>query len=1200
MVASVFLLFTAGLENSQPPERLADVTMQTSGVGESRDEQSGAPLAVEAQGDPAPALADNGKKADAGSSSPLMLRPADSGKEVYTSSTLGDGQTAVVRWDSASGTPAFLTGSITPPPAAATADAALAFLGQNSALYRIEDPGSEMVVSRQESDELGMTHVHLQQMHQGVPVFGSGIAVHFGADGKIVAVNGRYVPDISLVATAAVSKENAVAVARTDLGNDAATAAEDPRLYVLTPDGEQPVLAWKVDLTAEEPPLKMVYFIDAHSGKVAGRYDALENVKNRRTYTASNGTSLPGSLLITEGGSSTDAVAQTAHNNTGTTYDYYFNTFSRDSFNGAGATLTTTVHYSSSYNNAFWNGSQMVYGDGDGSVFDPLGNSLDVVAHELTHAVTQYSAGLVYSYQSGALNESYSDVFGVMVDRDDWLLGDDVYTPNTPGDALRSLSDPTLYGQPAHMNNYVDTTSDNGGVHINSGIPNKAAYNVATSIGKDKMEKIWYRSLTVYLNSGSQFTDARDASIQAATDLYGSGSPEVTAVQNGFSAVGIGGSQTSDTTARIEIDHTYRGDLVVTIGAGDPNSPAWSTTVTNRQGGSADNLYTTVDIAGGAAYLPPDWQNRWFLKVYDAAGYDTGQISRFAITDHGTTYTATDTPVAVNDYQTVYSFIPTADATPPTVTGVSPSSGASGVNADSNITATFSESLNAGTVNASSFTLVRQQDGAPVSALVTYDNSTRTATLDPASNLAYSTTYTATATTAITDTAGNPLAQNHQWSFTTAPPPKNYFFTWYDMNSAGMKDWLIMGNPSTATASASFNIAVGGSQINSTPVTVQPGQTASVTAPGVIGGPVKMSSLGGTSQIVSKRTLYGNSFEEINAMEETRLDSHYYFTWYDAQSPGARNWILVSNPGTTAVEADIYIAGSRMNQTPYRIEAGGSLTPEFRGLMGGPVEVMAYEPGNPSAPRDVIASQRVLWNGNFNEVMGIPSAELASDYLFTWYDMQSAGARTWLLIGNSSNSQDLAAEIWIGGQRMTDPATGNPWLRVPAGGSTAQVFPGVMNGPVEIKGYNAASYNPDSPGSPNLNFYTSERSLFGSSFEEVAGYPTSRLSPVYYFSWYDQRSAGSRDWVLVTNPGTSEVKAEIWIAGTRMTTVTIAPGASQAPMFNGIMSGPVEVRGYDSASYDPGNPGSPNRNIYTSQRVMWNGNFNEVEGMVLD
>ncbi len=1135
-----------------------------------------------------------------GSSPTVNLGSPDSGREAASESFLKDGQAASIRWDKDTGAPVFLTGSITPPAGESPFAEAVAFLGVNKDIFQMTDPVSELVAGRQSVDEIGMAHVQMAQVYKGVPVFGAGMAVHFSADNKIQTVNGHYIPGIAVSTDPDISVDAAVSTALSDYSAPAAASSfEPPLLVIYSQGGTQSILAWKITLANEDPPARMVYFVDAHNGAIAAHYDALEAAKNRRTYTAGNGTSIPGTLLITEGGSSSDYVVQAAHDNIGLTYDYYFNTFGRDSYNGAGATLTSTVHYSNGYNNAYWNGQQMVYGDGDGNVFSPLSLGLDVVAHELTHGVTQSTADLVYSYQSGALNESYSDVFGAMVDRDDWLMGEDVYTPHTPGDALRSLSNPTLYGQPDNMSNYVNTTSDNGGVHTNSGIPNKAAYNIATAIGKDKMEKIWYRTLTVYLNSGSQFTDARDASVQAATDLYGSNGPEVLAVQNGFAAVGIGAGQTSNQTARIEINHTYRGDLVVTLGVGDPASPAWSTVVSNRAGGSADNIYQTVDISAAAAQLPPNWQNRWYLKVYDAAGQDQGSIVKFAITDNGTTYTAVDTPAPVLDYQTVYSYLPSQDSTPPTVQAVSPANGATAYTS-TDVSASFSEDLRAASVTPSSLTLTRHDTGAPVAGTVTYDGAHRTINLNPTTNLAYSTMYDAKVSVEVTDLAGNHLAQDYTWSFSTSPIPKLYYFTWYDQQSSGMKDWIVMGNPATEVAPVGFDVYVGGQKMTESPMIVTPGNSSAASFAGTMGGPVKTESLDGKQEIVSKRTLFSDSFEEITALAEDRLDSTYYFTWYDSQSNGARNWVLVANPGATPLDADIYIAGQKMNATPYHIAAGGNVTPEFPGVMSGPVMVVGYEPGNPLTPRQIIASQRVLWNGRFNEVVGIPSRELENEYLFTWYDNQSAGAKDWVLIANPNNDKQLAAEIWIGGQRMTNSATGDQYFEVPPGKNVTPLFAGVMNGPVVVRGYDAATYVPDAPGNTALKFYTTQRSLFGQSFEEVSGYGVGRLSSIYHFSWYDQVSAGSRNWVLVTNPTASEVKAEVWIAGTRMTVLTIAPGATETPTFPGVMSGPVEVRGYDSATYNPNNPGTPNRNVFTSQRVMWNGNFNEVEGMVLN
>lgn len=207
-------------------------------------------------------------------------------------------------------------------------------------------------------------------------------------------------------------------------------------------------------------------------------------------------------------------------------YDYYKQTFGRDSYDDQGSPILSFTHVNryggqDNRNNAAWIGDKMIYGDGDGRTFTALAGANDVVAHEITHGVTQETANLEYRNQSGALNESFSDVFGYFVDNEDFLMGEDVYTPNRSGDALRSMSNPERFGQPAHMNGYVRTAEDNGGVHTNSGIPNKAAYNTIQAIGIQKSEQIYYRALTQYLASNSDFRDAKAALYQSALDLYG-------------------------------------------------------------------------------------------------------------------------------------------------------------------------------------------------------------------------------------------------------------------------------------------------------------------------------------------------------------------------------------------------------------------------------------------------------------------------------------------------------------------------------------------------------------------------------------------------------------------------------------------------------------------------------------------------------
>jgi Zn-dependent metalloprotease len=220
------------------------------------------------------------------------------------------------------------------------------------------------------------------------------------------------------------------------------------------------------------------------------------------------------------------------------------------------------VHFDVNYDNAFWDGRQMVYGDGDGELFNRFTIAVDVIGHELTHGVTEYEAGLVYYDQPGALNESMSDVFGTLVkqrilnqtaDAADWLIGEGLFTSKVNGTAIRSMKAPgTAYDdpvigkdpQPAHMKNYVKLPrwDDNGGVHINSGIPNHAFYLTAMEIGGnawDKAGKIWYIALRDMLRYNANFQSAADKTFQVAGVLFGSGSKEQLAVKNGWAGVGI-------------------------------------------------------------------------------------------------------------------------------------------------------------------------------------------------------------------------------------------------------------------------------------------------------------------------------------------------------------------------------------------------------------------------------------------------------------------------------------------------------------------------------------------------------------------------------------------------------------------------------------------------------------------------------------
>ncbi|QHA92455.1 peptidase M4 family protein [Bacillus sp. N1-1] len=512
------------------------------------------------------------------------------------------------------GTPSFVSGKLTKASSQNPNEVLFDYLNDQKSMYKFSGSSAQdafQIISK-EKDDLGFTVFRLQQFHEGTPVYGSTQTAHIDESGVLTAVSGTVIPDLGskkeLKKTTKFKKQDAIKKAEEDLGFSPTYEQKPESNLVVYAEGESPTYAYHVTLNFLSPePGNWQYIIDATSGEVLTSFNALHEAKKEGvgkpggggaitgtiqtasgtgvlgdqktfntllssstyylkdttrgggifTYDAANRTKLPGSLWADADNAfnaNYDAAAVDAHYYAGATYDYYKDVFNRDSYDGNGAPLESTVHYGRNYNNAFWNGSQMVYGDGDGSTFVSLSGGEDVVAHELTHAVTDTTADLIYQNESGALNESMSDVFGTLVEyhdnnNPDWLIGEDIYTPGTSGDALRSMSDPSQFGDPDHYSVRYTGTQDNGGVHINSGIMNKAAYLLSeggtfygvsvSGIGKDKLGAIYYRTLTQYLTASSNFSQMRAAAVQAATDLYGSSSSEVQSVKQAFNAVGV-------------------------------------------------------------------------------------------------------------------------------------------------------------------------------------------------------------------------------------------------------------------------------------------------------------------------------------------------------------------------------------------------------------------------------------------------------------------------------------------------------------------------------------------------------------------------------------------------------------------------------------------------------------------------------------
>ncbi|MCG7407871.1 M4 family metallopeptidase [Paenibacillus sp. ACRRX] len=430
----------------------------------------------------------------------------------------------------------------------------------------------------------GTQHYRLQQYIKGIPVYGAEQTIHLDKKGDISSYLGSIVTSSteSLESLPKLSSTDAISIANADAEKKVGKLGEPQKtptatLYYYPLDGVTHLVYFTEVNVLEPQPLRTHYFIDAASGDVVQKYDLLEevaatgtgvlgdsktfeatyasgayNLKDAtrgngiHTFSANNSSSLPGTVVKSTTTNFTDRAAVDAHAYASKVYDYYFNKFGRNSLDGNGFLIKSTVHYGYNYSNAFWNGVQIVYGDGNSTTYYPFSADLDVVGHELTHGLTEFTANLNYYGESGAINESISDIFGNNIQKKNWLLGDDIHRQ---GKAIRSLQNPTLYNQPDHYSNRYTGSSDNGGVHINSGINNKVFYLLSeggthynvnvNAIGRDVAAGIFYHALVYYLTPTSNFSALRAAAIQSAKDLYGANSFQAASVTSAYQAVGV-------------------------------------------------------------------------------------------------------------------------------------------------------------------------------------------------------------------------------------------------------------------------------------------------------------------------------------------------------------------------------------------------------------------------------------------------------------------------------------------------------------------------------------------------------------------------------------------------------------------------------------------------------------------------------------
>jgi bacillolysin len=601
-----------------------------------------------------------------------------------------------IYWDDRMKIPKFIKGKLSKPSSENPKTIACTFLEDNRSLLDMQQGLDEKLeVSTQETDKNGFHHLSFHQTLSGIPVFEGSIQVHINPEGEVIAYKDNRITDVDVSLEPDVTEQSAVKTALVDLGAEKKIKESNARLSLYRNSEKKLHLVWEVRLLESGEFGSRYYYIDAHTGELLYKFAQIRNALSRKTYTAHGQYDLPGELLLEDDKMTTDdEVAVAAHEHAKTIYDYYKDTFDRDSYDNMGATIVSTVHYGQNYNNAQWGDEvrQLIFGDGDGFRFKPLAFALDIVAHEFTHAVSSNTAHFAYREESGALDESFADIFGILISNGDpitnWEIGEEVYTPGFKGDALRDLSDPIKYGQPDHIDNCMHLNSgelpdlnknDNGYVHVNNGVPNKVAYLIIeggthngipiAGIGRKKAEQIYYLALTAYLSSSTlsrwTFEEARMALLNACRQLYGDNGIEYTAIKNAWAAVGIGQPAGDLLVVEKEVspnflipDHDPKGiqssiyvseeshikDIRVYVNIIHPRvrelkisliSPSGENFVLHdRMGISEKNIirtYNLISVPNLKTLIGSQIHGEWILTVSDLVKGDAGSLSKWGL-----------------------------------------------------------------------------------------------------------------------------------------------------------------------------------------------------------------------------------------------------------------------------------------------------------------------------------------------------------------------------------------------------------------------------------------------------------------------------------------------------------------------------------------------------------------------------------------
>jgi len=1018
-------------------------------------------------------------------------------------------------------------------------DPAMALANRFAPEFGLTNPAQDLSEFKSARSDNGHITVRYQQNHNGVPVMGGELIVNTNDNGDLYSISGEVSPNPTPETTPTIDSAQAVKTALEAIAKWYQSPVEsfivsEPELWIydeslLLPSTRPVELVWRMEVTAVETtsmPVREFVLVDAHRGGISLHFNQVDTtwkhaiVNNTNdtnatsnymikailgsppvdTYTANNGTSLPGIFLCdgtqpncTNG---SDPHADSAHKYAIGTYNLYATNHLRDSIDNAGLTMISTVHYDSGYANAFWDGTQMVYGDAYGF---PLAD--DVVAHELTHGVTQYESNLFYYYQSGAINESFSDLWGEYYDQTNgqgndtdgvkWLIGEDI----SGYGAIRSMSDPPAYGDPDKISspNYSMDIGDNGGVHHNSGINNKAAYlmvqggsfngKTVTALGWEKTGAIYYEVQTNLLVSGADYSDLYYALQQACSNLIG---------QHGITAGNC-----------VEVKDAI--DAVEMNGQPAPNFNTDAPLCTTPGTFPIYEFYDNIESG----------TSNW---TFTNGAYTRWQIDSpfFGIYAHSGVHSlyADDAPAEVTDAQ--------AELDPVVIPA----------NAFLHFTHAYDFEFDYDFI----FDDYYYWDGG----VLEYSTNGGLTWIDAGSLIDYN-GYNGTIYNGVGENA-NPLSGRSAFADTShgyissrldlsSLAGETVAFRWRMGLDAFVNDygWWIDDVRIYTCAAHSFTVTVGGNLQDS--YDLDSGMSLRVSYQDLNNGPLVASSTNSANHVDSTKVLFKNvSFSEMLGFPTNLITNEYWFPVYQSNS-SLNSQLRVGNLQNSPTTINVYIGNGTLLDS-FSLAGNEAKRFNYTGNDDGPLHIV-------STATNVMVSMRYLYDGlSYSEELGYPDSLLTTEYWFPWYNNSAFSSE--LRVANTGAST-ANVTVYVGNNVLLDS------FSLGVGQDIRKSYNNLNDGPLRVV----------TSGSTIL---PSIKVLFqGISYSEMLGIPTSRLTNEYWMPVYDSSTTNSQ--IRVGNLGGTSTTITVYVGSnpTPIDSFSLGVGEAIRKNYDGTDDGPLHI-----------------------------------------